>query len=394
MNPELLLWRWSTTAQTASALMIAIFVIVLSRSVRRPEVQTWVNAWLANLLALLVTSILWIAGPISDAVFFAIRLGYFFSKTMFVALLAMGAWRFVRPKLGARENHRIIAIVAVYAVVAALALTTIDLIGVVQSGVMAVILGGTAFLLVKHRVPGSAWLSIGFALRATLGVVESVAYASHYLRATWIPETTIGLFLSAHSSLDTGAEWVIALGCVLILYRTIQRDLTTANVDLLAAKETLQDLVDHDALTGLSNRRALPTVLRAVYDTGATVIFFDLNDFKEINDSLGHQVGDECLKAFAGALQASFRPSDHVFRFAGDEFVVIAPAVQPAQVVERLDKVRERLRNERVRGHQIGFSAGSAYLPAHGDADAAMKAADEAMYADKALKPGGRRRAG
>ena len=394
MNPELLLWRWSTSAQTASALMIAIFVIVLSRSVRRPEVQTWVNAWLANLVALLVTSILWLSQSPSAAAFFAIRLGYFFSKTMFVVLLALGAWRFARPKLGARENHRIIAAVAVYAVAAAFLLSTIDLIGVVQSGLMAVILGGTAFLLITERVPGSAWLSIGFLIRATLGAVESLAYGSHYAHATWIPESKIGLFLSAHSSLDTGAEWLIALGCVLILYRTIQQDLTTANVDLLAAKETLQDLVDHDALTGLSNRRALPTVLRAVYDTGATVIFFDLNDFKEINDSLGHQVGDECLKAFAGALQASFRPSDHVFRFAGDEFVVIAPAAQPAQVVERLDTVRERLRNERVRGHQIGFSAGSAYLPVQGDSEAAMKAADEAMYADKALKPGGRRRAG
>jgi GGDEF domain-containing protein len=84
----------------------------------------------------------------------------------------------------------------------------------------------------------------------------------------------------------------------------------------------------------------------------------------------------------------------HVFRFAGDEFVVIAPAAQPAQVVERLDTVSEHLKNERVRGHQIGFSAGSAYLPVRGDTEAAMNAADEAMYVDKALKPGGRRRAG
>jgi len=151
--------------------------------------------------------------------------------------------------------------------------------------------------------------------------------------------------------------------------------------------------VDHDALTGLSNRRALPAVLRAVYDTGATVLFLDLNDFKQINDSLGHQVGDECLKKFAAALQASFRPSDHVFRFGGDEFVVVAPGAQPAQIADRLDTVRERLRTERVRGHQIGFSAGHAYLPIRGDAEAALKAADEAMYADKATQPGARRRA-
>jgi diguanylate cyclase (GGDEF)-like protein len=393
MNPELLLWRWSTTAQTASALMIAIFFLVLARSVRRAEMQTWVNAWLANLLAMVVTSILWVTQPASELAWVPIRFGYFFSKTMFVTLLALGAWRFVRPRLGARD-HRIVGAIAAYALIASFTLRPIDLIGVSQSAIMAVLLGTSAVLLVVQRVPRSGWLAAGFAIRAILGLIESVAYLSHYAQTTWIPAPQIGIFLAAHSSLDVGAEWVIALGCVLILYRTIQTDLTKANMDLLAAKETLQDLVDHDALTGLSNRRALPAALRSVYDTGGTVIFFDLNDFKEINDSLGPQVGDECLKAFAAALQGSFRPSDHVFRFAGDEFVVIAPSAQPAQVTERLDKVRTRLKAERVRGHQIGFSAGSSYLAPHGDAEAAMKAADEAMYVDKAAKPGGRRRAG
>jgi diguanylate cyclase with GGDEF domain len=336
---ELLLWRWSTTAQTASLLMIAIFFIVLSRSVRRPELLTWVSAWLANLLALCVTSILWVGQPTSHAAWIAIRMGYFFSKTMFVALLSLGAWRFVRPRLGVHANREMIIAIAAFAVIGAFTLETIDLIGLAQSAIIAVVLTVTAVVLVVNRIPGSGWLAAGFTIRAVLGFIEAIAYGSHFAQATWIPAPQIGLFLASHSSLDTGAEWVIALGCVLILYRTIQTDLTKANVDLLAAKETLQDLVDHDALTGLSNRRGLPAVLRAVYPTGATVIFFDLNDFKEINDSLGHQVGDECLKTFAQALQASFRPTDHVFRFAGDEFVVVAPSAQPEQVVDSAPEV-------------------------------------------------------
>jgi PleD family two-component response regulator len=106
------------------------------------------------------------------------------------------------------------------------------------------------------------------------------------------------------------------LGCVLILYRTIQPELTQSNVDLLAVQEVLQELVDRDPLTGLSNRRALPEVLRNVFETGATILFFDLDDFKGINDSYGHQMGDECLKRFARVLQASFRPDDRVIRYA------------------------------------------------------------------------------
>jgi GGDEF domain-containing protein len=67
---------------------------------------------------------------------------------------------------------------------------------------------------------------------------------------------------------------------------------------------------------------------------------------------------------------------------------------QTASALMILDKVRDRLKAERVRGHQIGFSAGDAYLAVHGDSEAALKEVDEAMYADKATKPGGRRRAG
>src|SRR5204863_4945997 len=136
MAMELLLWRWSTIAQTASALMIAVFFIVLARSVRRAELQTWVNAWLANLLALFVTSILWVVQPSSTAGYFAIRVGYFFAKTMFVALLAAGAWRFVRPRLTARANRGIVSAIAAYALVAALALNSIDAIGMVQSAII------------------------------------------------------------------------------------------------------------------------------------------------------------------------------------------------------------------------------------------------------------------
>jgi diguanylate cyclase (GGDEF)-like protein len=206
------------------------------------------------------------------------------------------------------------------------------------------------------------------------------------IAGTWASSKGLGIFLASHSSFDTGAEWVIALGCVLTLYRVIQRELTQSNMDLLAAQEVLQELVDRDPLTGLANRRGLPAVLRGVWPTGGTILFFDLNDFKLINDSYGHAAGDDCLKRFARALQASFRPDDHVIRYAGDEFVVVAGAVEPPQVLDRVDRLRDRLRAGRAEGIEIRFSVGHAYLPPHGDGDAAIRTADEAMYVNKSHK--------
>jgi diguanylate cyclase (GGDEF)-like protein len=383
---ELLLWRWSTTAQIASAIVIAVFFVVLARSVRRVELRPWVAAWLANLAALCVTITFWFWQPDSPAAFVMLRTGYFFAKTLFVLLLAAGAWRFVRPPLSRRATRLGVAGTAVFAAVAAVAVSNISQVGVLQSSVTALVLLGAAGFLVGKRVPGAGWLAAGFLLRALLAIAEAAAYATQ-LAPGASTSRGMGIFLASHSSFDTGAEWVIALGCVLTLYRAIQQELTKTNQDLLAAQSVLQELVDRDPLTGLANRRGLPAILRGVYPTGATILFFDLNDFKEINDSYGHQAGDDCLKRFARALQAGFRPEDHVIRYAGDEFVVVAGGVEPAQVMDRVEQLRARLAGVRGDGPEIRFSVGHALLPALGDADAALREADEAMYRDKASKP-------
>src|SRR3982750_2176383 len=87
---ELLLWRWSTTAQIASALTIAIFFIVLARSMKRVELRPWLYAWLSNLGALAVTVAWWYLRPDTALAFFGIRFGYMLTKTAFVVLLAGG----------------------------------------------------------------------------------------------------------------------------------------------------------------------------------------------------------------------------------------------------------------------------------------------------------------
>jgi diguanylate cyclase (GGDEF)-like protein len=379
---ELLLWRWSTTAQITSALMIAVFFVVLARSVRRVELRPWVRAWLANLAALGVTSIFWLAQPKAQAALITLRGAYFFTKTMFVVLLAVGAWAFVRQR--AVSLRITVAAVGASAIIAAFLCDNINHLGLVQSAAIGSILAASALLLVIRRVPGSGWLALGFSLRAALAVIETIAYAM---------PARYGIFLASHSSFDTGAEWVIALGCVLTLYRTIQHELTRSNDELHAAKERLQELVDRDPLTGLANRRALPGILRAVGDSGATIVFFDLNDFKDINDVYGHHAGDACLTRFADVLEAGFRPEDHVVRYAGDEFVVVAPFVEPEQILGRVELMRERLKFDRGDLPPIRFSAGHAYLAPHGDGEAALRAADEAMYRDKATAPTRTRRA-
>jgi len=385
---ELLLWRWSTTAQITSELMIAVFFVVLARSVRRVEMRPWIQAWLWNIAALFVTIVFWFAQPKSRIAFMATVFGYTLSKTIFSVLLVAGTWNFVRRRPGQATRRVVMFSVIAYSIVAAFTFDHIDKLGTAQSAVIALILGFGALLLLITRTPGAGWLAAGLSIRTILAVTETLAHGAHLFPQHFVSESAIGIFLASYSSFDTGAEWLIALGCVLILYRTIQQELTQSNVDLLAAQEVLQELVDRDPLTGLANRRALPDVLRGVFRTGATILFFDLNDFKGINDRHGHQTGDDCLKRFARVLQASFRPEDHVVRYAGDEFVVIAPSADPEQILARVENVRERLKFERSDGPPIKFSVGHATLPVNGDAEAALRQADEAMYRQKGVGGG------
>ena len=164
---------------------------------------------------------------------------------------------------------------------------------------------------------------------------------------------------------------------------------------LLEQKERFETLAVRDALTGLGNRRMfqdlLETAIALCHRHGGKLALFymDLDKFKPINDTLGHDIGDLLLKEAAHRLQDAVRDSDVVFRLGGDEFAALLPECNTVDLALEvgnrvLDKVKQPYH---LKEHEcsIGVSIGISLYPIHGlDVDTLLKSADSALYEVKA----------
>ena len=170
------------------------------------------------------------------------------------------------------------------------------------------------------------------------------------------------------------------------IYEDVTRERRTA--------DQLVYLAERDALTGLYNRHRFQTELaRTMLDTDrhqsqCAVMFFDLDEFKTINDSYGHRAGDALLIRVAGEISALVRRNEVLARLGGDEFAILLPAVQGSEaetlaerVVRAIAQIPFRFEGENLR---LTTSLGIAYYPGHAaDADELVARADVAMYQAK-----------
>jgi diguanylate cyclase (GGDEF)-like protein len=156
----------------------------------------------------------------------------------------------------------------------------------------------------------------------------------------------------------------------------------------------LESLALKDPLTGLANRRLLAERMSMILvharrnKSAMAVVYLDLDGFKQINDTLGHGVGDVLLKMVAGRMLASVREEDTVARLGGDEFIIALWHVSGTDDAARVAlKVIEAVSQPyAIEGHTVSItaSAGVGIYPVHGeDADTLMKSADMALYEAK-----------
>jgi diguanylate cyclase (GGDEF)-like protein len=209
------------------------------------------------------------------------------------------------------------------------------------------------------------------------------------------------VFLSVNSDARTVTSIFSAGADDFVPKPIIELELTTRVRNRLDRDRLYRNLSDYDQLTNVRNRRSSNVVmanyLRLAERHGLPVSFaiVDLDKFKRLNDTYGHQAGDDVLQFLGGLLRQSFRSEDVVARWGGEEFVVAMFAMRRADAVERMAEVLERLEAHEFKAYsgarfRASFSGGVTEFPTEGkELHTLYRLADEALYRAKAA--GGRK---
>jgi diguanylate cyclase (GGDEF)-like protein len=239
-------------------------------------------------------------------------------------------------------------------------------------------------LLKRTRLVGAGIVGVAFLLITLLhGWLANLATQNP---STWDPNALAALIPASLLSLVAG------LGMHVLVFEDLTWELRQTNRRLEAAHVELEQLVITDPLTGCYNRRFfLEVINREVqrhrrYNTPLSVLFVDVDRFKEVNDSLGHEAGDGALKLVADFLRKNVREADFIFRWGGDEFLMLLTCLEEEATRKgaELRRVFEEWVKDRPYPQGFGLSVGAAELPPdRADFLSVIKEADARMYREK-----------
>jgi len=251
---------------------------------------------------------------------------------------------------------------------------------------------------INHALYRDPWAMTHSAAAIAVGVLLAVAFGGlHFSPATDWPTTvlciiglTLYLVIVANVAYTRNHQLHRVRKQLQLDEQALQKQLDEIN----ALQRQLSDQANRDALTGLYNRRYLDSTLERELarcqreGLPLSLMLIDLDHFKRINDTYGHQAGDEVLKQLADMLSAQARSADVVCRFGGEEFLLLLPNMPQAVALERAEQWRRDFAaNTIVFGEfrmQAKLSIGLASYPGHGTSPQALiRSADRALYRAK-----------
>jgi diguanylate cyclase (GGDEF)-like protein len=364
----------------SAAFVIALLLLLVYAYRRRPFILWWMCAWLLLAGSMLAVSRSYLSLQLDWMIY---GISQFFGVLASLAfVVAADAYR-QTPRLK-RGYGLVLLPVAIWFALAPVALgpTAVFALGhLLIAGGMAAGAAAHLLLLRQTRLLGAAVVSAMLFVLAGMNVWTAAGPIRPYGTAS--TPALVGM---------TVVFLIGALGQQLMAFEDMTYELQRTNTRLEAAQAELREMVITDPLTGTPNRRFFDEVIgrelerHRRYRTPLSVVFVDIDRFKAINDTLGHETGDRVLREVALFLLRNIREADYVFRWGGDEFVVLISCSEG-----------EALRRARELQHAFAVAPQTAQLPAGvalsvgvvevpPDVDDIMpliQTADERMYVNK-----------
>ena len=376
--------------QCVGVLLITLLSNFMRSSIKGNALRYWTASWASLSASLLCLFIGFRMAGRQPLLYSA----YFFGEYLFALLFIAGCRSHVNgASLNRRQSYFLIPAVAASLVLPNASRDFNDLF-MIHAAILSVLFMVSYFTLrrgtrVNGKTPGIQVMSLALVLLA-IGFLHYVPVfaARKGLWGLTIPFT----YLQYTSVFDLLFEILLGFGTVMVLMEGVRSEVELANKKLLNARDQLELLVQMDPLTEALNRHAFHSLLRRPEGgkesaTSGSVAVLDIDNLKPINDTWGHTAGDRAIRAVARAMRSLVRADDMLFRWGGDEFLVLMfklPQPDASRRMEKLNKILEE-NCERWIGVPltVTVSIGVAGFTSLTDLGQAIEQADKAMYAQR-----------
>lgn len=376
------------TVQCAGIILITGLSFFMTRSIRRSCLNYWTAGWVCLSISLLALSIAFRVRPSRQ---FAYPI-YFLGEYAFGFLFLSGCRNYAT---GAKLTWRHWYLPVVGAALdVGLSLLTADFnLAFIPHAALVALLFGAAFRALRparatHSSPGLRVMSTALVL-LTLDFLHYVPVMT-YVR---LSQATLPLaYLKYTSIYDLILEILLGFGTLMLVMDEARHEVEVANRELIAARDKLEVLARIDPLTEALNRHAFYSLVdgdQEARELGASgcVVVLDIDNLKPINDSLGHAAGDAAIREVARAVRSVIRADDLLFRWGGDEFLILCFNISEAAACKRITEMDASLAFTTLPGAsepvRLIVSYGLAAFSGARGIEPAIDQADEAMYASK-----------
>jgi diguanylate cyclase len=380
------------TIQCAGILLVASLSFFMTRSIRRAFLDYWTAAWVCMAVALFLLSVGFRTASLSRLYFTL----YFWGEYAFGFLCIAGCHNYATGGKPARRHWAWLVASVGPAVGLARLSTNFSVSFVPHAAIMAVlfVLAFRALEPVRRKrlaSPGLSVTNIALVLLAMdfLHYVPVISYAEFFHGA--LP----GGYLPYTSIYDLILEILLGFGTLMLVMENTRAEVEAANRELRAAHARMERLARVDPLTEALNRHAFYSLVdrRPVGEAArqGCVVVLDIDNLKPINDSLGHAAGDAAIRAVAGAVRAVIRADDLLFRWGGDEFLILFFNLNEAEARRRVRDIEAQLARTSLPAAdaRVIVSHGLAMFAETGEIERAIDAADGAMYSRKQARKTG-----